>query len=203
MTAAAEREVLLRELQHRVGNNLQALYALLHRNQQAAKTEHSRALIGDALKRVETMMDAHAQLASGHARGEVPIAPFLARVCAALAPPGPHVRIETEFDECDVPMKHAVTIGMIVNEIVTNSLKHAFPPDLGGTVRIEFRTDGTQTHGEVVVSDTGRGMGPPRPGGQGLTLIRSLAAQLGGTVFRDEPVTGGTRYRMAFPLPPK
>src|SRR5690606_19217254 len=98
-----------------------------------------------------------------------------------------------------LPLDRAVASGLIVNELVTNSLKYAFD-DSGGTIRVRFSTNPDQGEASLTVEDHGRGMGPPRPGGMGLRLIDAFTTQLDGQI-EQEPVEKGTRMCVRFPLP--
>jgi two-component sensor histidine kinase len=92
-----------------------------------------------------------------------------------------------------------VAAGLIVNELVTNSLKYAFDEN-GGTIRVTFTLNPEQGEAYLAVEDNGRGMGLPRKGGLGLQLIDAFTNQLDGQV-EPEPVEKGTRTGVRFPLP--
>jgi len=97
-----------------------------------------------------------------------------------------------------LPLDRAVPAGLIVNELVTNSLKYAF--DAGGTIRVAFTTDPDRGLAYLVVEDNGRGMRQPRKGGLGLTLVTAFTQQLGGKADREE-VEKDTRTNVCFPWP--
>jgi len=90
-----------------------------------------------------------------------------------------------------------VPVGLIVNELVTNSVKYAFDED-GGVINVVFRVDETIGEAELSVGDNGRGMGPARKGAFGLRLVESLAGQLGGRLTMPE-VLKGTLTKLTFP----
>ena len=98
------------------------------------------------------------------------------------------------------PKDHPLTVplGLIVNELVTNALKYAFPDDQAGTIQVGFEN---LVQGEAVlyVRDDGIGMGPPRPGSSGTGLVRRLVQQLGGQLDREE-VQQGTGFAITFPM---
>jgi two-component sensor histidine kinase len=102
-----------------------------------------------------------------------------------------------DFDAASMPLDRAVPIGLIVNELVTNSLKYAFDED-GGIIRIVFRLNQLIGQAELSVSDSGRGMGPTRPGSFGLRLVESLSRQLGGHLSVGD-VPKGTMTSVTFP----
>jgi two-component sensor histidine kinase len=86
-----------------------------------------------------------------------------------------------------------------VNELVTNSIKYAFEEGEGGLIKVAFEMDEDTGEACVMVEDNGKGMGPPREGGLGLTLIEAFAQQLAGRVERNG-LEKGTRTRVYFPL---
>ena len=94
--------------------------------------------------------------------------------------------------------ERAVPLGLIVNELVTNALKYAFPDDRSGTIHVGFKN---LVHGEAVlyVRDDGIGMGPPRVGSSGTGLVQRLVQQLGGQMDREE-VEQGTSFAVTFPM---
>jgi two-component sensor histidine kinase len=102
-----------------------------------------------------------------------------------------------DVDVAGIPLDRAVPIGLIVNELVTNSVKYAFD-DEGGVINVTFRVNTDIGEGEVSVRDNGRGMGQSRKGGHGLGLADSLASQLGGRLTTPE-APKGTRTILTFP----
>jgi len=122
---------------------------------------------------------------------------YLKALCANIDPRRPEVSIEVDVDAAGIPLDRAVPVGLIVNELVTNSLKYAFN-ETGGVINVAFRVDQTIGEAKLSVSDNGRGMGPPREGGFGLRLVESLVGQLGGR--RTTPkVQKGTSAILSFP----
>jgi len=93
-----------------------------------------------------------------------------------------------------------VPLGLIVNELVTNSIKHAFD-DAGGAIRVELRSGIGFGQARLAVSDNGRGIPSAQPEGSGLKLIRSLARQVGGKV-EQESFADGTKTAVVFPILP-
>jgi two-component sensor histidine kinase len=95
-----------------------------------------------------------------------------------------------------VSIEQAVPIGLITNELVTNSIKHAFGPE-GGAIRIELHTSARPGYATLVVSDNGRGISETTGQGSGQTLIRALADQVGGEVSQSSS-SGGTTTTVTF-----
>jgi two-component sensor histidine kinase len=122
---------------------------------------------------------------------------YLKALCANIDPRRPKISIEVDGDAAGLPLDRAVPIGLIVNELVTNSVKYAFDED-GGAINVVFRLDETIGEAKLSVSDNGRGMGPARDGAFGLRLVESLIGQLGGRRAIPE-VQKGTSTIMSFP----
>lgn len=200
VTAAAERELLHAELEHRVANDLHGLQATAMLELRRADNEAARQLGERMLQRVDAVIKTHRQLATDADDRQIRIRPFLESLCHSLRTANP-IQVSLSAADVSLPMRQAVTLGRLVNEIVTNSIKHAFGEGDAGAISVGFEAGDHATHGcRLLVSDSGRGMGPVRAGGRGLGLISALAAQLEGDVRRDAtPGTGGTRYEIAFP----
>ncbi|MET0429690.1 MAG: GAF domain-containing protein [Microvirga sp.] len=190
-----QADVLLQELRHRVKNNFQTIIAFLS-HQKRHSSPGLRERLQSVMDRVQAIALAHDQLSETQGGSEVEFGDYLRALCANIDPHREGIRIEVEASGATLPLDWAVPAGLIVNELVTNSVKYAF--DDGGTVRVIFAVDPEIGEGCVVVEDDGKGMGPPREGGLGLTLIHALAAQLGGRVEFHE-VEKGTRTGVCFP----
>jgi two-component system, sensor histidine kinase PdtaS len=118
---------------------------------------------------------------------------------------GGRLVFEAELEPCTLPIDKAVAVGLLVNELVTNAAKYAYPEgEEGGVVRVALRRDEGRAEAAVTVSDEGRGMDPAAVearragGGQGSDLLRHLARQLGGEVEHGTPERG-TSVTVRFP----
>ena len=116
---------------------------------------------------------------------------------ANLDPHRPILTIDTEFESISIPLDRAVPIGLILNELVTNSVKYAFEEE-GGVINIAFRLNEMIGEAELCVRDNGRGMGQARSGSLGLRLVESLSRQLGGRLITPE-VPKGTKTVLTIP----
>jgi two-component sensor histidine kinase len=192
-------DVLLREFQHRVKNNLQMIISFLSLQRRHASTPGDRELFVSVMDRVHAIALAQDQLSFEAGVTNVEFSDYLRALCANIDPLK-QVTVEVEADKgAQLPLDRAVAAGLIINELVTNSVKHAFD-ESGGTVRVRFTTSRERGEASLIVEDNGRGMGPPRRGGLGLQLVEACASQLDGRVER-EPVEKGTRTRVRFSLP--
>ncbi len=197
-----EKEVLLREIHHRVKNNLQVVYSLV--NLQTRHVTDPRTLEGlrDCRERVRAMAMVHEKLCRSKDLSRIDFGEYIRDLTKGLAQtyeaPGVSVRVESEGVRLGID--EAVPCGLMVHELVSNCLKHAFPGGRGGEVvvevsresagglRLEVRDDGVGFPGEKDVFGASS---------LGLQLIRVLAEQLQGRlVFGGQP---GTRISVDFP----
>jgi two-component sensor histidine kinase/putative methionine-R-sulfoxide reductase with GAF domain len=195
--ARAQTDMLLRELQHRMKNNLQVILGFLSLQRRQAASDEARERIGSVMDRVLAIGLAHDQLSFREGAGSVDLRDYLKALCANIDPRRPQVSIEVDIVPASVPLDRAVPIGLIVNELVTNAVKYAFS-DEGGTITVTFRMNTVIGEAELSVRDNGRGMGPARPGAFGLRLVDSLAGQLGGRIVAGV-IPKGTLTTLTFP----
>ena len=195
--ARTHTEVLVRELQHRMKNNLQVIVGLLALQRRQSSSDEARERFASVMDRVLAIGLAHDQLSYKDSASTVDLQDYLKALCANIDPRRPGISIEVDVEAAGIPLDRAVPVGLIVNELVTNSVKYAFDSD-GGTIGVACRTNQTIGEAELSVRDNGRGRGPTREGGFGLRLVESLAAQLGGRLTSpDVPI--GTLTMVSFP----
>ena len=203
--ALAQNRVLFQEIHHRVKNNLQAVAALVRL--QPAPPE----MKDDLIRRISAMSAVHQHIYESDQFGDVEASTYLSRMLAGLkesAPPG--VDLEWKLDPVTVSPDQAMPLGLLVNELVANAFKHAFPSGRPGKVSITLGPDTTQgpekNDGEeralLVVSDNGIGKpletAPTARPGIGSRLIAGFVSQLQGET-KVRPVDG-TTFELRFPL---
>jgi two-component sensor histidine kinase len=193
-TALERNRVLFKEIHHRVKNNLQQVSAMIRLAQAPA------AMKEDLTRRITAMSAVHQHIYESDQFGVLDAEAYLARLLAGLrdaAPPG--VVLEWKLAPLQLSPDQALPLGLIVNEIVSNAYKHAFPDGRAGVVKIALERPLEGNEAILVVSDNGVGMAETPTGGIGLgtRLIAGLASQLGGkvTVIRDK----GVRTELRFP----
>jgi two-component system, sensor histidine kinase PdtaS len=209
------RAVLLRELQHRGKNNLALVAAMLARTRRAASAEQNvRAAewVGELMQRVTAVDLAQDRLSVVEGGGagdgtDIDLAGYLRALLGSLdLSLAGRLAFEAELESCTLPIDKAVAVGLVVNELVTNAAKYAYPErEEGGTVRVALRCDESRAEAALTVSDEGRGMDPAAVeaaqragGGQGSGLLRHLARQLGGEIEWGTPECG-TSVTVRFP----
>jgi two-component sensor histidine kinase len=194
----SETEIMLRELQHRMKNNLQVIVGFLGMQSRQSEGEEARERIGRVMDRVMAIGLAHDQLSFRKSASSVDMRDYLKALCANIDPRRPDLTVNTEFESISIPLDRAVPIGLILNELVTNSVKYAFDDEEGGVIDVSFRVNERIGEAELCVSDNGRGMGPARPGSLGLRLVESFSRQLGGRLATPE-VAKGTKTVLTLP----
>jgi PAS domain S-box-containing protein len=193
-----DKELLLREVHHRIKNNMNTVAGLLEvqaGHQMPAAAEHQ---LREARNRILTMMTIYDKLYKSGDFERIDIAGFLTElireVSESYATEQNAVQVETDIQSFDISSDLSFPLGIIVNELISNAFKYAFPVGTDGLIRVSGvrRSDGTVV---VEVADNGVGLSEDQSsGGQsgfGLTLVRGLAAQAQGTV-EVVPGTGTT-----------
>ncbi len=203
MAAAAEaqrREILLREMQHRVKNNFQLVLSSISIQKRRSQGAEVHRALDHVASRINAISLAHDQLAPRHEGQTVRLSDYIRALCSAIRQQIEDVEVDVESDELDLSIDRALPVGLILNETAMNSIKHAFGPDGG---RITVRLVGGIGFGEarLSVSDNGRGIINVSENGSGLKLIASLARQIGGTIEQQSSDSGATTI-LTFPLIP-
>lgn len=212
----SEKELLLREVYHRVKNNMHSISVLLSLQAEGAGLPEVEAAMNDARGRVASMQMVYDKLFSSEDFHKVSSSEYLGDLVDSIVlSVSAGVRVKVQRELCDLPLDADTLfpLGLILNEALTNAFKYAFPADSPGRVAIGFTTDG-QGNCELAVDDDGVGMGAPSkasssPGstGFGLTLIHALADQLGGKAeltstshwISESGDRPGTRIAIRFP----
>lgn len=201
--ALAERDLLLREVYHRVKNNLQVVDGLLMMRALKISDPQSREGLMELRYRIFTLGLVHQQLMGSSDLKSFDIGQFLTELSDNIICGAADDRIKLTVDACalDVGMDFALPLGLLLTEIVTNSLKHAFPSG-EGTILVTLRV---ADHGRVAltVADNGRGYPHgalhPEKAGSGSSIIKKLVAQLAGEmVVRHD---AGSVTEIFLPLP--
>jgi len=192
-------QLLLHEMQHRTKNNFQIVLSMIAIQAARLQTENSRNVLGKIDDGIMAMALAHDQLAPAQGGELVNLPTYLRALIASIQKPLETVAVDVRADELNAPIEYAVPIGLIVNELVTNSVKHGFD-EAGGAIQVELVSGAGRGELSLEVTDNGKGIDPAKPGGSGLKLIEALARQVRGRI-EQESSSAGTRTRLAFTLP--
>ena len=197
---AAEREVLLREVNHRVGNSLQIIASLLHLQANSAVQEDVKAALTNAMGRVAAVAQVHRRLYTSHDLKSVLLNQYLEALLEDLrrsAEGNKMSRLTLKSETVEIDPDRAVAIGIIVNELVMNAVKYAYP-DGAGPIHVELKATGDDV--EISVADDGVGLNvkvDPHSTGMGQRIVSAMATKLEAAVERD-PVHSGTRIVLRF-----
>jgi two-component system, sensor histidine kinase PdtaS len=196
-----EKEWLLKEIHHRVKNNLQIVMSLL--NSQSAYIDNEPALtaIHDSQHRVHAISLIHQKLYNAENVSSIDISLYIRELVSYLRDcfnTGQRIRFELNIEELEMDVAHAVPLGLILNEAITNSIKYAFPGQRQGVIAVTLTA--TETHFVLRISDNGIGMpkhlDANRPGSLGLSLIAGLTEDLEGSFSIES--NEGTTLQLSF-----
>jgi len=199
-----EKEVLLQEIHHRVKNNLQVISSLLSLQSNYIEDRKVLGALDDSQHRVRSMALIHEKLYQSTDLSRIDFGDYVQDLVGYLfRAQGGYTRnigLNIETDDIYLNIDTAVPCGLILNELISNSLKHAFPNGHSGDITVTCRADhDDQT--TLTVSDNGVGFPPnldlENTGSLGLELVQTLTEQLSGTLQLNN--TQGTEFRVAFP----
>jgi len=201
-----EKEILLKEIHHRVKNNMQVISSLLNLQARLIRDEKSKEVIRESQNRVMSIALVHEKLYQSKNLAEIDYQDYLKKIADSLllsyGIPPKTIEIRIRAEEIIIPINKAIPLSLIINEMISNSLKYAFPDNRHGTIVIDFTKAGDQY--TLVVKDDGIGLPETvtleETETLGLQLINSLVGQIQGTITLDR--TSGTEYRITFALEP-
>ena len=208
---ARRKEVLLKEIHHRVKNNLQVISSLLALQAGATKDAHTRALLHESRNRVHSMALIHEKLYQSADERGVSFNAYVRDLAAHLrhsyAGNSEAVTMEIDVEEITLDMDVLVPCGLIINELLSNALKYAFPEGRRGTIRVAHapgcRRDAPGGGQMLVLTVSDNGVGLPvdvdvsAPRSLGLRIVNTLVSQLHGTLAVG---TGpGASFTVTFP----
>jgi len=196
-----EKDVLLREIHHRVKNNLQVISSLLSTQARSIAAPEVQQRFADTQDRVRSMAAIHEQLYRSDDLARVEFEEYLEGLLDDLfrSHRTDHIDPSLTTEAHPLPVDQAIPAGLIVNELVSNALEHAFPDGSGGIVAVTYRVDADRA--TLIVEDNGRGAPDLESDGNlGLRLVRGLTRQLRGTLSIN--THAGVRVTVAFPVNP-
>ncbi len=203
--ALHEKETLLREIHHRVKNNMQVVSSLLGLQARAVSNEETRRMLQDTRDRIQSIALLHEILYESGELAAVDFPKYILQMTDYLVrsyrADQRRIQIQADIQRVGLDLDAALPCGLLVHEVVTNALKHAFPEGRAGEVRIVLRRQPAGTVG-LELSDDGVGL----PEGLdwtsarslGLRLIREVANQLSATLHIES--AGGTKVRLTIPI---
>lgn len=199
--ALAAQQLLAREADHRIKNSLQLVAALLRLQSGRAASADTRAALEAATARVRAVAEAHKALQNSADLRHVRLGDMLRDLAAAAAAlhQGADIRIAAP-DGLTLDAERAIPLALVLSELVTNALKHAYPEGGSGPVLLAAEADGDRLL--AIVQDEGRGLDGSAAHGLGETVVTSLARQIGAALRRESPGRG-LRVVLEMPLRPE
>lgn len=198
--ALADAEILRKEVDHRVKNSLQSLEALIRIQSRGEKSPEARAALDAVQGRLATISRLHEALYLTDTGAAVDIAAFLSKVVNSLQEQMPEgVRVESTIDNCNLPSRAASSVGMIVNEAMTNAAKYAYE----GRRRGRFSITGKRENGiyRLTCTDDGPGLaGKQDSMGLGMRILQAAAQQLGGELVTSDEDVEGAEITVTWPI---
>ena len=203
-TAHPRIGMLLQELTHRVKNSLQFIAAMVMIEAQSHKSGEGKAALERVSHRITALGQLYSKLSKANTVEAVEVATYLDELCrdliASVHKEGDtSIVLKTEIESELLPTDRAIPVGLIVNELVTNAIKYAFPGEAKGTVMVTLK----RARGKLrlTVADDGQGLDPRRvDSGLGGRLVDGFAQQLGGQIERKSDGRG-TTVHLILPLP--
>jgi two-component sensor histidine kinase len=200
-----EREIMLQEINHRVKNNLQVISSLINMQEREVKDGAVRSALQECRARIQTIALIHEKLYQSADYSSVPFSEYARNLAtnivhvAGVSPTA--IALHLEIEPLSLAVDKAIPCGLLLNELITNALKHAFPNARRGTVRVELRRAGDR---EAVLAVGDDGIGLPaqfdlaQSSSFGVQLVTTLVEQLGGRL--EITRSGGTTFSVTFPV---
>lgn len=202
-----EKEILLKEIYHRTKNNMLVIISMLDLQAQDIDDERLKLIFQETENRIRTMALVHEKLYQSQNLSEIDMGSYLIEVANSLLGTmviNGNIRLKTAIEPIAIDIDYAVPLGLVINEIVTNSIKHAFPENQNGIIYLNIaKTDG----GRILLTIGDNGIGLPTDidianntsFGLGIIINSLVKMQLRGEIEVD--CVSGTRYQISFPEP--
>lgn len=197
-----EKETLIREIHHRVKNNLQLISSIIYIKMRSMQEQEVRYFFEDTRQKIRSIALIHERLLQSEKLDKVEISEYLGKLISDLRTTNLRQDLEliirTSIDPHVTNVDMAIYCGLIVNELITNAIKHAFRDRKSGEIEVVFRTEGDEfllsvrDNGVTIPEDTG----PGKQGSFGMQLLEIFVRQLGGTIdiIREK----GTKFQIKF-----
>jgi len=193
-----EKAILLQELHHRVANSLQIIASVLMQSARKVQSEEARSHLHEAHQRVMSVASLQHQLAASQV-GDVELRPYLTSLCesigASMIRDHNQLSLGVTVDDTVTSADVSVSLGLIVTELVINALKHAFPEDRNGKIKVDYHSHGPNWTLSVIDNGVGMPTGAPsaKPG-LGTNIVQALSTQLHGVIKVSDVHPGTAVY---------
>lgn len=201
-----EKELLLKEVHHRVKNNLQVISSIFSLQSQYIEEPRILSILADSQNRIGSMALIHEKLYQSHSLAKIDFADYIQNLASNLFASYNIsfnlIRLKLQVSDVSLNLDTAIPCGLLINELVSNSLKHAFPEQQSGEISIDFSVN-SEEQLCLVVQDTGvgwpEGVDLRRTNSLGLRLVRALTRQLKGQI--EMYTNNGAVFQITFPQP--
>lgn len=201
-----EKEVLLKEVHHRVKNNMQVISSILNLQSSYVTDQYALNLLKESQNRIKTMAYIHESLYQNKTFTSINFSDYIStlssNILQSYAASGQNVKLELDIQKIILNLDTSIPAGLIINELVTNSIKHAFAGSNEGIILINLHTKDNILFLEV--SDNGKGFPKDidfkNTNSLGLQLVNTLVEQLNGKLELSDNKNGGTSFYINFPM---
>ena len=199
-------EALLRDVNHRVGNNLAMVSSLLNMQSRAEASDDVKRALANARERIHAIAAGQRRMRLNIETDEVEARPYLEEAITAIreAQPTPKIAVELDMPDMVVSGRDALSYVVLINELVTNALKHAFPGDISGRVKVAMTPATGDQPRRLIIEDDGVGVASAEGAARGIgqvvveNLVRGLRARMSAGPARDDPERPGHRVEISF-----
>jgi two-component sensor histidine kinase len=201
--ALEEQQTLLAELNHRVKNNMAIIISLLNMQKNRTDNLETQGALQDVHDRVMSMALVHQKMYKKQNISIIELAPYITELIAEIRNSidiKKNITFNTEIEPIQLDISTTIPLGLILNELITNAIKHAFPSKLNPEIFISLKKV-DESHFEVLVFDNGIVSLPPhtpKSNGLGLRLIESLTEQINGKC--EFASNNGLRFKLIAPI---
>ncbi len=202
-TSLKEKEVLLQEIHHRVKNNLGIVSSLLQMQFRRTQDTQVKSILRDSQNRIASIALVHEKLYRSPVFADINFSQYITDLTTHLFETYnvnfSQIQLKTQVDYASLDMKTAIPCGLILNELVSNALKYAFPDNIQGEIKVSFYSENDHNL-SLIIEDNGVGLPADFDSKQfttlGLTLVQGLVKQLQGTIeINSQP---GTKFKITF-----
>jgi PAS domain S-box-containing protein len=202
-----EKDLMMKEIHHRVKNNLMVIQSLLNLQSRYIKDTAARDIFKDSQNRAKSMAMIHESLYQSSDLKRIEFSDYINTLANNLfysyAADPKRVKIDVDVDEVMLDINTAIPLGLILTELISNCLKYAFPDDKSGKIKVDFHSnkDNGENKLKLTVSDNGvglpEGFDPKKSDSLGLMLVYSLSEQISAEIKLD--TSNGTKFEFIFP----
>lgn len=200
-----EKEGLLREVLHRIKNNMQLISSLLRLQSRFAKDEEIQNILKETISRIKSITLVHDRIYQTGNLFQIDFGSYIRHLTDHIThlffDRSKNIKIEVETGEINLSMGQSVSCGLIITELVTNSLKHAFPGGKKGKISIKMNAANKKFY-ELILADSGVGIPESidinNPDTLGLLLVKDSVKQLNGKI--SVHIKNGTTFKIIFPI---